>query len=172
MRNVKVFPCNLRLLLLLTEALLGWHLPGFDDSAWTDASPLDGVTEAGVQFYRTTFGLSIPEGVDYPISLVTSNATDLPHFRSQVWLVRKFSSMALANSNSLYKFYVNGYQFGKYSKSRSMKLRLLNGVLTLLLQSIMLVRRRRSLCHKAFSTTKGKIRWLFQYGQQKTVVLS
>ncbi|GLB33458.1 putative beta-galactosidase, domain 3 [Lyophyllum shimeji] len=56
----------------------GWHLPGFNEG----------------NFYRTTFDLNIPKGVDYPLALVVSNSTVNPFFRSQ--------------------FYVNGYQFGKY----------------------------------------------------------
>ena len=31
---------------------IGWHLPGFDDSDWKAASPLDGVKGPGVTFYR------------------------------------------------------------------------------------------------------------------------
>ena len=38
---------------------IGAHLPGFDDSSWSDGSPLaadgGGLTGAGVNFYRTTF---------------------------------------------------------------------------------------------------------------------
>ncbi|PFH52549.1 glycoside hydrolase family 35 protein [Amanita thiersii Skay4041] len=72
----------------------GWHLPGFDDTKWESGSPIDGMSTAGVMFYRTTFPLNIPDGVDYPMALVIANSTINPHFRAQ--------------------FYVNGYQFGKY----------------------------------------------------------
>ncbi|KAF4619804.1 hypothetical protein D9613_005466 [Agrocybe pediades] len=72
----------------------GWHLPGFNDASWATSSPTTGISAPGVQFYRTTFNLNVPSGVDYPISIVTTNSTASPHFRSQ--------------------FYVNGYQFGKY----------------------------------------------------------
>ncbi|KAF9008853.1 glycoside hydrolase family 35 protein [Cyathus striatus] len=72
----------------------GWHLPGFDDSKWTYGKPTDGMSTAGVSFYRTSFNLNIPQGVDYPMALVVTNSTVNTHFRSQ--------------------FYVNGYQFGKY----------------------------------------------------------
>jgi beta-galactosidase GanA len=72
----------------------GWHLPGFNDASWASESPTSGISTAGVSMFRTTFNLDIPAGVDYPISIVVTNSTTNPHFRSQ--------------------FYVNGYQFGKY----------------------------------------------------------
>ncbi|KAJ7477091.1 glycoside hydrolase family 35 protein [Mycena galericulata] len=72
----------------------GWHLPGFDDSTWASDAPTTGIAHAGVGFYRTTFDLDVPAGVDYPLSLVIGNSTTNPNFRS--------------------KIYVNGYQFGKY----------------------------------------------------------
>jgi len=73
----------------------GWHLPDFDDSTWASGSPTTGIFSAGIAFYRTTFDLNIPSGVDYPIAITTMNSTATPpHFRAQ--------------------FYVNGYQFGKY----------------------------------------------------------
>lgn len=75
----------------------GWHLPGFDDSKWQTGRPTDGISQAGVGFYRTSFDLHVPSGVDYPMALVISNTTTNPHFRTQ--------------------FYVNGYQFGKYVNS-------------------------------------------------------
>ncbi|KAF8204850.1 glycoside hydrolase family 35 protein [Pholiota molesta] len=72
----------------------GWHLPGFNDASWAAGKPTTGIAAAGVSFYRTTFSLNIPDGVDYPLSFVVSNSTTNPHFRSQI--------------------YVNGYQFGKF----------------------------------------------------------
>lgn len=75
----------------------GWHLPGFDDSDWTESSPLTGVEQAGLQFYRTTFHLDMPSGVDYPIAIAVTNSTSNPHYRAQI--------------------FVNGYQFGRYVNS-------------------------------------------------------
>ncbi|KAH8830554.1 glycoside hydrolase family 35 protein [Flagelloscypha sp. PMI_526] len=75
----------------------GWHLPGFDDSKWEAGSPLSGISKAGISFYRTTFNLNIPDGIDYPIALTTTNATTNSHFRS--------------------KFFINGWQFGRYANS-------------------------------------------------------
>ncbi|KAJ7237206.1 glycoside hydrolase family 35 protein [Mycena haematopus] len=72
----------------------GWHLPGFDDAAWDVGAPTQGIARAGVAFYRTSFALNIPAGVDYPLALVLTNSTTNPHFRAQL--------------------YVNGWQFGKY----------------------------------------------------------
>lgn len=51
----------------------GYHLPGFDDSKWASKSPLKGISGPGVEFYRTTFSLNIPDGVDYPISIDFGN---------------------------------------------------------------------------------------------------
>lgn len=83
--------------------LLGWHLPGFDDSKWNQGKPTDGISEAGVAFYRfdeyyiftrgfswletrnrTAFDLNIPHGVDYPLAFVFTNSTVNPHFRARV----------------------------------------------------------------------------------------
>lgn len=30
----------------------GWHLPGFDDRKWATGKPTDGISHAGVSFYR------------------------------------------------------------------------------------------------------------------------
>ncbi|EPS37421.1 hypothetical protein H072_8897 [Dactylellina haptotyla CBS 200.50] len=59
-------------------------------------SPLDGIKEPGVAFYRSTFDLHVPEGVDYPMAIQYSNSTG-SYYRSQI--------------------YINGYQFGKYVNS-------------------------------------------------------
>ncbi|KAJ6516256.1 glycoside hydrolase family 35 protein [Mycena sanguinolenta] len=72
----------------------GWHLPGFNDAAWSVGAPTQGIAHAGVAFYRTSFALSIPAGVDYPLALVLTNSSKNPHFRMQI--------------------YANGWNFGKY----------------------------------------------------------
>ncbi|KAF9227202.1 glycoside hydrolase family 35 protein [Gyrodon lividus] len=76
---------------------MGWHLPGFPDESWEEGAPTTGISKAGVSFYRTTFTLDVPAGVDYPMKIVVANVTTNPYFRCQ--------------------FYVNGYQFGKYVNS-------------------------------------------------------
>lgn len=49
---------------------MGWHLPGFDDSAWKNEGPVTfGLKKAGVNFYRTTFSLDIPENLDVPLGI-------------------------------------------------------------------------------------------------------
>lgn len=77
----------------LVSERLGWHLPGFDDSRWSDRSPSDGVAEATVQFYRTSLILDVPEQHDVSIVFtISSNAT------SEVRAL----------------LFVNGYQYGRY----------------------------------------------------------
>ncbi|KAF4413711.1 putative beta-galactosidase E [Colletotrichum fructicola] len=75
----------------------GYHLPGAPSSNWTVASPLEGITSAGIQFYTTTFDLDMPAGYDVPLSFVFENVTNEGKpaiFRAQL--------------------FVNGYQFGEY----------------------------------------------------------
>ncbi|KZV66862.1 glycoside hydrolase family 35 protein [Peniophora sp. CONT] len=50
----------------------GWHLPGFDTSAWVERALSDGLPDAhaGVGFFSTTFDLEIPEGFDVMLSFV------------------------------------------------------------------------------------------------------
>lgn len=77
----------------------GYHLPGAPSSNWTVASPLEGITSAGIQFYTTTFDLDMPAGYDIPLSFVFENVTNEGKpaiFRAQL--------------------FVNGYQFGEYGK--------------------------------------------------------
>lgn len=72
---------------------LGWHLPGFDDSAWESEGPGSGLKEAGAKFYRTVVPLDIPRGYDVSLGFVIGSS---PGSRVRVQL------------------YVNGYMFGKY----------------------------------------------------------
>ncbi|KAF4918181.1 putative beta-galactosidase E [Colletotrichum viniferum] len=75
----------------------GYHLPGAPSSNWTVASPLEGITRAGIQFYTTTFDLDMPAGYDIPLSFAFENVTNEGKpaiFRAQL--------------------FVNGYQFGEY----------------------------------------------------------
>lgn len=37
---------------IIAHSLSGWHLPGFDDSKWDVGKPTDGLSSAGVAFYR------------------------------------------------------------------------------------------------------------------------
>lgn len=72
---------------------LGWHLPGFDDSAWPSSSPDAGFSEAGVKFYRTILPLNMPEGYDASLA---------------------FELNAPSNSSLRAQLYVNGYNFGMF----------------------------------------------------------
>lgn len=78
----------------LTAERLGWHLPGFDDSAWNSSSPSKGFSDAGIQFYRTTIPLEIPEGVDASFAFVLNS------IGSQAVRVQLF---------------VNGYQYARFN---------------------------------------------------------
>ena len=49
---------------------LGWHLPGFDDSAWETRSPSEGIDDATIGFFRTSLDLHVPEGIDAPLAFV------------------------------------------------------------------------------------------------------
>lgn len=55
---------------------LGWHLPGFDTSKWTSASPItDGVQGAGIKWFATNFNLNIDRDLDVPIGVELGAAT-------------------------------------------------------------------------------------------------
>ncbi|KAF5351319.1 hypothetical protein D9758_008015 [Tetrapyrgos nigripes] len=73
---------------------IGAHLPGFPDDSWSTGSPLDGVSGAGINFYRTTFDLKIPDGIDFPVRLSITPSDISSNFRAQI--------------------YLNGWQVGKY----------------------------------------------------------
>lgn len=77
---------------------IGAHLPGFPDSYWTSGTPLagGGVKGAGVNFYRTTFNVSLPEGYksDVPVRLAFTPSDITSNYRVQVylngWLMGKY----------------------------------------------------------------------------------
>jgi len=73
---------------------LGWHLPGFDTSAWESASPVtDGVKGAGIRWFTTSFSLAVDGDLDVPVGI------ELGAAKGTVARVLIF---------------VNGYQYGKY----------------------------------------------------------
>ncbi|RAL05492.1 glycoside hydrolase family 35 protein [Aspergillus ibericus CBS 121593] len=77
---------------------VGWHLPGFDDSAWPSTSAQNlSFTGATVKFFRTTVPLDIPRGVDVSISFVLGTPANAPSdaYRAQL--------------------FVNGYQYGRFN---------------------------------------------------------
>ncbi|PQE31790.1 beta-galactosidase b protein [Rutstroemia sp. NJR-2017a WRK4] len=74
---------------------VGWHLPGFDSSSWTNSTPSSLPSSAGVTFYRTVVPLSISSGLDVAISF-TLNATP-------------------SNAKLRALLFVNGYQYGRFN---------------------------------------------------------
>lgn len=75
---------------------VGWHLPGFDDSAWTDTSSpaITGLSSAGIRFYRNVVPLNITAGLDVSISFILS-APGAQELRAQL--------------------FVNGYQYARFN---------------------------------------------------------
>ena len=74
----------------------GWHLPGFDDAAWSRPAGA-GAIQPGTSWYRTTFSLDVPPGHDASIGLAIGNS-DTP--RSEA------SYRAL--------IFVNGWNMGQF----------------------------------------------------------
>jgi hypothetical protein len=78
----------------LTAERLGWHLPRFDDSAWPAATPSEGFSGAGIQFYRTIVPLDVPTGLDVSLAFVLK-AEKSKKIRVQL--------------------FVNGYQYARFN---------------------------------------------------------
>jgi hypothetical protein len=76
---------------------LGWHLPGFDDSHWVKGTPEQGLSEAGVRFYRSNLRLDVPAGHDAALG---------------------FNLSAPAGSTVRAQLYVNGYQVRALTSER------------------------------------------------------
>jgi beta-galactosidase GanA len=74
----------------------GYTQPSPPSDSWASGSPLDGISQAGVAFYSTSFTLDLPKGYDVPLTFHFGNSTvnGTADYRAQLW--------------------VNGYQFGKY----------------------------------------------------------
>ena len=51
----------------------GWHLPGFNDSAWRKVTLPHSSAHPGVAWYRTGFTLDVPAGVDASVGLSISD---------------------------------------------------------------------------------------------------
>lgn len=83
----------------------GYHYPNPPNSHWEVSSPFkNGLSKPGVAFYTTSFKLDIPHGWDVPLSIVFSNST------------AGDSSHTTSGHNYRCQLYINGYQYGKYSK--------------------------------------------------------
>lgn len=74
---------------------LGWHLPAFspNGSAWTVGSPAVGLNASGINWYITTFNLSLDADLDVPLGLELSASDD---------------------TVASVQIYMNGYQYGKF----------------------------------------------------------
>ncbi|KAK7952577.1 (Trans)glycosidase [Apiospora aurea] len=73
---------------------LGWHLPGFDTAKFDESSPSQGLAGPGIRFYATDFELNLDEDLDVPLGVELS---------------------APAGTVARVTFWVNGYQYGKYT---------------------------------------------------------
>jgi beta-galactosidase GanA len=51
----------------------GWYLPGYPDKGWSDAGLPSGTATAGVSWYRTSFRLHLPQGVDSSLGLTITD---------------------------------------------------------------------------------------------------
>jgi hypothetical protein len=82
---------------------VGWHLPGFDNSGWSEidhtVTSTLGFTGAGIRFYRTVVPLNISRGVDVSISFILSTPAS--------------SSSDKANAFRA-QLFINGYQYGRF----------------------------------------------------------
>jgi beta-galactosidase GanA len=76
---------------------MGWHLPGFDDRAWTPANVPAGAQPAGTSWYRTRFDLNVPKGQDATIGVA-------------------FGDTQVPRSPGRYRvlLFVNGWQMGQF----------------------------------------------------------
>ncbi|KAG4032424.1 hypothetical protein MFRU_007g03270 [Monilinia fructicola] len=73
----------------------GYHLPDPPSEQWEVRNPVtDGVKNAGVGFFTTSFELNVPEGWDIPMGFVFNGTGGAGNYRVQL--------------------FVNGWQFGKY----------------------------------------------------------
>jgi hypothetical protein len=66
----------------------GWYLPGFDTSKLPSTStPMDDLTESGIQFYDATFHLNIDSDLDAPLSIELSTP-ERTIVRVMIWVNR------------------------------------------------------------------------------------
>ncbi|MET3805079.1 beta-galactosidase GanA [Nakamurella sp. UYEF19] len=75
----------------------GWYLPGFPDSSWTTTTVPAATAMPGTSWYRTTFSLDEPTGVDASLGLTIGNP-------------------AVPQSTGNYRalIYLNGWNIGQY----------------------------------------------------------
>ena len=91
---------------LLCERL-GWHLPSYPESqlsTWPSASSIS-FTGAGVRFYRTSFPLDVPAGLDVGLSFRLGTPSNSNSTSSTATTTNAFRTL----------LYINGYQYGRYN---------------------------------------------------------
>jgi Beta-galactosidase, domain 2./Glycosyl hydrolases family 35. len=82
----------------------GYHYPNPPSSTWDLSNPVvDGLSNAGVGFFATSFHLGIPSGWDVPMSVVFNNT------------IQNNTKDNIRGNNYRCQLFINGYQFGKYS---------------------------------------------------------
>lgn len=64
----------------------GWYLPGYPDGNWTPVTLPYLDTTAGVAWYRTTFDLAIPSGVDQSIGLNITDINNTKQYRAEIFV--------------------------------------------------------------------------------------
>lgn len=67
---------------------MGWHLPGFDDTAWTSVRGLP-PGKAGTNWYRTRFTLAVPSGQDATIGVQMGDPAtprSAAHYRALIFV--------------------------------------------------------------------------------------
>ncbi|KAF8578602.1 glycoside hydrolase family 35 protein [Ramaria rubella] len=66
---------------------IGAHLPQFDDSKWEEGNPLEGLKNAGVNFYRTSFSMGPSDAfIDTPIRLSITPSISTSNYRAQIYI--------------------------------------------------------------------------------------
>ncbi len=63
----------------------GWYRPHFDDRGWAEVTLPNPDPRPGVSWYRTTFQLSVPPGLDASLGLAISDPPS-KSYRAQIFL--------------------------------------------------------------------------------------
>jgi hypothetical protein len=63
----------------------GWYLPSFNDESWANVSLPNNDSRSGVSWYRSTFPLNVPAGVDASLGLTISDEAS-KSYRAQIFL--------------------------------------------------------------------------------------
>jgi hypothetical protein len=93
----------------------GYHLPDppLNSVEWSAVTggPMQGITNAGIGWYVTSFNLNMPQDYDIPIAFQFTNSSS-----SELVSNSTASSTGTGSTVPAYRvqIYVNGWQFGKY----------------------------------------------------------